>query len=154
MNTATDNSPKIACLLISSKRFQLVLPNVMIQEVLPAKLLAHEKTLPEYIAGKIRLSDGTTINVLDIDRIGSDSRVFHQEKKPIVVLKGGPSGLSSRFGILANKTPKIVYCSEQNLDTNFNPSQVTEFASNYITVNNENGIIPDIEMLRKIALSN
>lgn len=155
-----DTSIKIPCTLIPTGRYQLLLPNSAIVEVLTCSELtppkqAHTSTnagIPTWLLGTLSLQD-QPISVINFDAIEANAVSNDQKKNTIVIIRNTVTNASSSkhyqpyLGIYADRIPHILEVRSQNIERELHPQHTHSQAIGYIDIQGMTAIIPNIPSL-------
>ena len=147
-------SIKIACTFVPVRKFNLLLPNSAIAEVIVSQSLEKKINSPQWLLGTTQWQN-EEIDIIGFDKIDS-SDDSPENLKSIIIIVRNPSitGAMRHFGIMTKNRPHIVEANSHTLDKNLHPRASHSHAKSYVVINGKEALIPNIELLAKTIEEN
>ena len=140
-------SIKIPCTLIPVKRFNLLLPNSAIAEVIVTNEIQTVPDAPPWLYGTVNWQNHN-IKIILFDQIDTQDIRPEPHKSVITIIRNPvPNSKPAFLGILVRKTPQVLDANSHNLDRNLHPKNNHSCAISYATINGKDALIPNIESL-------
>ena len=147
-------SIKIPCTLIPVKRFNLVLPNSAVAEVISRKEINQEKANQVWLLGTIEWQNDK-IPVIEFDKIDEADQESEYTKYTIIIVRNCLPGNENNnriehFGILAKSMPQVIEANAHSIGKELHPQISHSQAKSYLTFHGKAALIPDIESIVRL----
>ncbi|MDH3327495.1 MAG: chemotaxis protein CheW [Gammaproteobacteria bacterium] len=145
-----DVSIKIPCTLVPVRKFNLLLPNSAIAEVIVSSALELPTNAPQWLYGIVKWQE-YNVHVIEFDKIDLAQNIPNNKKSIILVLRNpSPTNKVPYIGILAKSIPQVIDVNSRNIDKNLHPQITHSHAKSYVIVNKKDGVIPNVESLANL----
>lgn len=148
-----DASIKIPCTLVPVTKFNLLLPNSAIAEVIVSSEFEVIPDTPRWLYGVLNWQN-KHVPVIEFDKIDSTD-VKSEHKKSIILIALNPSlkGNTPYIGILSKSIPQVIEANSHNVDKNLHPKSTHSHAKSHVIAGRKEAIIPNMESLTELIES-
>jgi len=145
-----DSGFRVSCLLLTSHGFHVLLPNACIVEVLPIAQFERGPN-PDWVAGSTVWRQHKTYLISPAAKRGDP--VSTTDRALFVAILRTPLTETAEFkvGLLATEMPHLIQADMHNLETDLNPKTGHPLAIQYVQIQRQPALIPDIESIDRLV---